>query len=179
MASVKQLVEAFDAYFLPRFNTCLIGGAEEPLYVPAKSDGPAIIYFRNDYASSALHEVSHWCIAGQERRQLEDYGYWYNPDTRDLLTQKKFESVEVKPQAVECVFHWVLGLRFQVSVDNLSLPDYDAQHFEQAVMDQVGNYMIFGLPERARDFAAHLLAQRCPDIIFDEFLKQQYEDYCR
>ncbi|MEO9275253.1 elongation factor P hydroxylase [Marinomonas sp. 5E14-1] len=179
MASAKQLVEAFDAYFLSSFNTCLVGGADEPLYVPAKSNVPAVIYFRNDYVSSALHEISHWCIAGHERRLLEDYGYWYNPDTRDLLSQKEFESVEVKPQAIECIFHWILGLHFRVSVDNLSLPDYDAQHFEYAVMAQVERYLTSSLPQRARSFSMYLLSQRYPDAIFDEFLKQQYEYYCR
>jgi elongation factor P hydroxylase len=179
LASAKQLVEAFNAYFLSSFNTCLIGDAEEPLYVPAQSEVPAAIYFRHDYASSALHEVSHWCIAGKERRQLEDYGYWYDPDTRDVLSQKEFEGVEVKPQAIECIFHWVLGLRFRVSVDNLSLPDYDSQHFERVVMDQVGSYITSGLPERARQFSMYLFAQRYPGENFDEFLKQEYENYCR
>jgi len=179
LADVKQLVEAFSACFLSSFNTRLVGGATEPLYLPAQSDAPAIIYFRFDYLSSALHEVSHWCIAGHERRLLEDYGYWYETDSRDMLTQQAFERVEVKPQALECILHWVTGIPFRVSVDNLSLPDYDAEHFEQAVMAQVGEYIVSGLPERVELFAMYLLAQRCPDLVFDEFLKQNYENYCR
>jgi elongation factor P hydroxylase len=179
LASVTQLVEAFSACFLSSFNTRLVGGADEPLYLPAEVGAPATIYFRFDYCSSALHEVSHWCIAGSERRLLEDYGYWYESDTRDLKTQQEFECVEVKPQAVECVLHWSAGLPFRVSVDNLSMPDYDAKHFEQAVMKQVGSYIVTGLPRRAEAFSTYLLAQRHPDLVFSEFLKQQYENYCR
>ncbi|PYF84904.1 hypothetical protein DFP75_101955 [Marinomonas alcarazii] len=179
MASVTQLVEAFRACFFSSFNTRLVGGADEPLYLPASAEAPATIYFRLDYPSSALHEVSHWCIAGAERRLLEDYGYWYESDTRDLQTQQEFERVEIKPQAVECILHWAAGLPFRVSVDNLSMPDYDAKHFERTVMKQVGSFVVSGLPKRAEIFSAYLLAQRQPDLIFSEFLKQQYEDYCR
>ena len=32
--------------------------------------------------NSALHEISHWTIAGKERRLLADLGYWYAPDGR-------------------------------------------------------------------------------------------------
>lgn len=180
MITAAQLVMAFEDCFLAHFNTRLVGGAEEPLYLPAHLMTPACVYFRFDYVSSALHEVSHWCIAGAQRRQLEDYGYWYEEDTRDLMTQQQFEQVEVKPQAVECILHWAAGLPFRVSVDNLSMPDYDAKHFAAAVMAQVGEYVrLGGLPERAERFAMHLLAQRHPYIDFKEFLKQQYENYCR
>ncbi|MCV2402870.1 elongation factor P hydroxylase [Marinomonas sp. C2222] len=179
MTSVIQLVEAFDACFLSRFNTCLVGGADEPLYVPATESRPAVIYFRLDYFSSALHEVSHWCLAGEKRRLLEDYGYWYSPDTRDLETQKEFERVEVKPQAIECVFHWVLDLPFRVSVDNLSLPDYDASAFEQSVLKQVHEFIEKGLPERANSFARFLFKQNDFTHNFEEFLQDKYENHCR
>ena len=179
MVSAKQLEEVFNALFLSSFNTRLLGGAEEPLYLPATLDCPATVYFRFDYPSSALHEVSHWCIAGEERRLLEDYGYWYESDSRDLQTQKEFERVEVKPQAVECVLHWAAGLPFCVSVDNLAFPDYDASHFKQAVMAQVKKNLVSGLPKRAETFSKYLLAQRFPDVVFDEFIKQQYENYSR
>jgi elongation factor P hydroxylase len=179
LVSAKQLVEAFDAHFLSSFDTRLVAGAEEPLYLPATVDVPATIYFRFDYPSSALHEISHWCIAGDKRRLQEDYGYWYESDARDLETQQKFEQVEVKPQAIECILHWAAGLPFRVSVDNLSLPEYDAQHFERAVMNQVKAYIDSGIPERACTFATLLLFKRQPDVVFNGFLKQQYENYCR
>ena len=55
----------------------LVGGFDEPLYLPATDSRAAEIRFRSDYPSSALHEVAHWCLAGARRRALQDYGYWY------------------------------------------------------------------------------------------------------
>jgi elongation factor P hydroxylase len=180
LVTAAQLIEAFDACFLSRFHTTLVGGADEPLYLPSKGKAtPAILYFRLDYPSSALHEISHWCLAGPQRRLLEDYGYWYETDSRTQQQQTLFEQVEVKPQAIECVLHWAAGLEFRVSVDNLALVDYDATPFQQSVYRQVGDYLISGLPERALTFAKYLLARRLPNIDFNEFIKQQYENNSR
>lgn len=55
------------------------------------------IVFAHGYYASGMHEISHWCVAGAERRKLVDFGYWYCPDGRDAETQGKFEDVEVKP----------------------------------------------------------------------------------
>ncbi|WP_245659107.1 elongation factor P hydroxylase [Marinomonas spartinae] len=179
LLTAKQLVEAFDACFQSNFNTLLVSGADEPLYVPATKTHPALLYFRLDYPSSALHEISHWCIAGEERRKLEDYGYWYEPDTRTEEQQRLFETVEVKPQAVECLFHWAAGMTFRVSVDNLALPEYDASVFERAVYEQVKRYLMSGLPQRAFTFSQYLLAMRCQDTDFNRYMNQQYENNCR
>ncbi|WP_417667272.1 elongation factor P hydroxylase, partial [Pseudidiomarina sp.] len=46
------------------------------------------------YVVMRLLEMSHWCIAGEKRRQLEDYGYWYLPDGRDAQQQHAFEQAE-------------------------------------------------------------------------------------
>ncbi len=43
---------------------------------------------RTDFFASALHEISHWCVAGKARREQVDFGYWYCPDGRDAMTQK-------------------------------------------------------------------------------------------
>jgi len=83
-----KLESVFNALFLPTYGTRLVGGADEPLYLPAKHGKPHTIYYRDDYTSSALHECAHWCIAGPERRQLEDYGYWYAPDGRSREQQR-------------------------------------------------------------------------------------------
>lgn len=179
MLSSIQLINAFNACFLSSYNARLVGGAEEPLYTPATEAEPATLFFRSDYSSSALHEISHWCVAGEARRRCEDYGYWYESDSRDKQSQAKFELVEVTPQAIECILHWSAGLPFRVSVDNLSLPDYDASGFERSVFSQVGSYVSSGFPKRAQVFATYLLAQRRCNLDFSEFLKQQYENYCR
>lgn len=54
--------------------------------------------------NSALHEISHWTIAGAKRRLLPDLGYWYAPDGRTKEQQDLFEQVEIKPQAIEWLF---------------------------------------------------------------------------
>jgi release factor glutamine methyltransferase len=38
-------------------------------------------------------------VAGKERRKLEDFGYWYEPDGRSEERQRDFEKVEVKPRS--------------------------------------------------------------------------------
>src|SRR5699024_8331667 len=102
------------------YHTELVGGAAEPLYPPWQHNQPARIYYTPDYYRSALHEVAHWCIAGPQRRKLEDYGYWYAPEGRNAEQQLQFESVEVRPQALELLCCAAVGHDFYVSCDNFS-----------------------------------------------------------
>ena len=76
--------------------------------------------FAHGFYASALHEIAHWLVAGSQRRLSEDYGYWYCPDGRDATQQAEFESVEVKPQAIEWALSVAAGFDFNVSVDNLN-----------------------------------------------------------
>ncbi len=98
------------------------------------------IIFRHDYFSSALHEISHWCVAGEQRRKQVDYGYWYAPDGRSEEQQREFEQVEVRPQAVEWVLHVAVGKPFKVSVDNLEGDPGSNEHFKDAVFQQVKKF---------------------------------------
>lgn len=77
----NHLISVFNQTFMPSHNTELLLGGDEPIYLPASEEHRhhRIIFARGFYAS-ALHEVAHWCIAGPQRRLLEDYGYWYHPD---------------------------------------------------------------------------------------------------
>lgn len=146
-ASLEHL---FNACFGNGFNTCLQGGANEPFYAAARAGSPAVIHYRHDYFSSALHEIAHWCIAGAARLKLDDFGYWYAADGRDPEQQREFEQVEVKPQALEKLFTEACGLVFRVSVDNLALPDYDASAFASRVDAQARHWLETGtLPPRA------------------------------
>ena len=77
----------FNATFEQPERTVLQGGADEPYYAPGE---PHRIVFREDFVRSALHEVAHWCVAGERRRTLPDYGYWYSPDGRDADQQQAF-----------------------------------------------------------------------------------------
>lgn len=149
--TVDCVIDCFNRIFRGSEETILVGGADEPYYEPGS---PNIIYFREDFIRSALHEVAHWCVAGATRRTLPDYGYWYAPDGRDEAQQAAFYGVEVKPQAVEQAFCMDVGIPFKVSVDNLSisLSDPAIASFAVAVEDQFAAMMIDGFPHRAEVF---------------------------
>ena len=146
------LEAAFQECFGASHNTLLRGGAPEPLYEPPRDGRPGLIHYRADYAASALHEVAHWCIAGTGRRELEDYGYWYEPDGRDARQQAAFEQVEVRPQAVEWHFALAAGLEFRVSFDNLSQAAPGGDRFANAVLSQARRFCEEPLPPRAELF---------------------------
>lgn len=152
----KRVERAFSECFFDTFHTRLFGGSEEPLYQPAQAIGDShALHYRGDYFASALHEVSHWCIAGTERRQQLDFGYWYAPDGRSGEQQQAFEAAECRPQALEWFFSRACGYRFQVSADNLdraedSVPDTAA--FQSCVLAQALRWQREGLPERADRF---------------------------
>ncbi|MFT2112401.1 elongation factor P hydroxylase [Marinomonas sp. 2405UD68-3] len=179
MFSADELILCFNGCFERSHHVRLVGGASEPLYSPgAGGDVPAKIHFRLDYVSSALHEISHWCVAGDARLQLEDYGYWYEPDNRTLELQKKFEAVEVKPQAIEKAFHLVLGIPFRVSADNLSLQDYSTEPFEGLVDDQFLSYVNNGFPQRVEAFCMYLLETQGIHKALYDLLKEKITHHC-
>ncbi len=158
-----RLERVFNQCFLDEFCTRLVGGAEEPLYQPAQTLGEYhVLHYRGDYFASALHEVAHWCIAGAERRQQIDFGYWYAPDGRSAKKQQAFECVERKPQALEWFFSQACGYRFRVSADNLggaidTMPDTAA--FRVSVLDQALHWQRIGLPHRADTFFDRLCCE--------------------
>nr|WP_284709153.1 elongation factor P hydroxylase [Marinobacter sediminum] len=144
----------FNDLFRETYRTILVRGNDEPEYLPASGpNGLAQVIFAHGYYASALHEVSHWCIAGEHRRTLHDYGYWYCPDGRTPEQQRAFEQVEVRPQALEWLFSVAAGSRFHISVDNLSGDGAaDDMSFRHKVVEQAGLYLVDELPGRALDF---------------------------
>ena len=153
MHSYQDLIVLFNATFSDTENTVLVKGDNEPIYLPANNTRQDHqIVFAHGYFASALHEIAHWCIAGKQRRLLEDYGYWYNPDGRDVKQQAEFEKVEVKPQAIEWAFSCAAGKPFRVSTDNLNGAAVDTQGFQDAVKQQVMFYLKHGFPPRAAQF---------------------------
>jgi hypothetical protein len=155
---LEDVIALFDGLFQETFRTRLVRGGDEPLYLPADADTPfhRVIFARGFYAS-ALHEISHWCIAGEARRQREDYGYWYLPDGRDAREQRDFEAVEVAPQALELLFSRACGLRFHISVDNLGGDvEVDREAFRARVEARAERYEREGLPRRAAAFRCAL-----------------------
>ncbi|WP_227370798.1 elongation factor P hydroxylase [Halomonas sp. M20] len=155
----NDLIALFDGVFRDTYRTCLVRGDDEPLYLPADSEhGCHRIIFAHGFFASALHEVSHWCIAGPRRRTLEDYGYWYLPDGRDPAQQGIFESVEVAPQALELLFTHASSRHFEVSIDNLNGEVVDRHAFRSRVQARAEQYRIEGLPQRAEAFRRTLEA---------------------
>lgn len=167
---LEDVTALFDGLFQQRFNTRLVRGGDEPLYRPADAGCPyhRVIFARGFYAS-ALHEISHWCIAGERRRRLEDYGYWYLPDGRDGEQQRRFEAAEVAPQALEMLFSHACGLRFHVSVDNLGgAAEVDREAFHGRVAARAARYVSEGWPPRAEAFHIALAAFYQRDLALDE-----------
>jgi elongation factor P hydroxylase len=146
----QDLVRLFNGLFEHSLNTVLVRGDGEPEYLPADAScAQHRILFAHGFFSSALHEVSHWCLAGAQRRTQVDFGYWYKPDGRTAQEQALFESVEVKPQALEWIFSVACGHRFHFSADNLSADIGASRGFEIRVRQQVLHYLEAGLPARA------------------------------
>lgn len=150
MHNYEDLIAIFHDCFFEKYNTRLVKGDTEPLYVPANESQPHhMLYFAHGFYASALHECSHWLIAGENRRKLEDFGYWYVPDGRSASEQILFQSVEVKPQALEWILSRAAQFKFNVSIDNLYGTEAETIAFKKAVHNQVKEYCEKGLPARA------------------------------
>ncbi len=153
MHQIADLISIFERTFYQSHNTCLIKGDFEPVYLPATEHVPYHqVVFAHGFYASALHEVAHWLVAGDARRLLEDFGYWYMPDGRDAEQQKTFERVEIKPQAIEWAFSVAAGKKFNVSADNLNGAAADTITFKENVFQQVQQYLHQGFPVRAQAF---------------------------
>ena len=152
------LIRLFNHCFQISHRTQLSYGKDEPVYIPANDNlGDHIIYFAHGFYSSALHECAHWLLAGEQRRNLIDYGYWYCPDGRSEVEQRLFQQVEVKPQALEWVLSKACAYPFRLSLDNLNGSASDCSQFAMAVEQQCQRYENTGLPKRAQKFQEALL----------------------
>ena len=153
MHQYQDLITLFNRCFQEEYNTQLVKGGDEPIYLPADESRPYhALFFARGFFASALHECAHWLIAGEKRRQQVDFGYWYVPDGRTQEEQTLFQSVEVKPQAMEWILSRAAGAPFRLSIDNLSGAESDSAAFALAVYNQVTAYCARGLPARAKKF---------------------------
>lgn len=187
----QDLILLFNDTFFEEFNTRLIKGGDEPLYLPANcvSDITSLpdescayhqVIFARGYYASAFHEISHWCQAGAARRLLEDFGYWYIPDGRNETQQKKFEQVEVIPQAIEWAFNVAAQRKFHVSSDNLNGFQADTNSFKKKVFQQVQVFLANGFPARANQFIetlAHFYNTPLP-LTIESFSTTKEESVC-
>lgn len=151
----QDLITIFNQTFFADYQTKLELGGDEPIYLPADERTPyhRIIFARGFYAS-ALHEIAHWCVAGPQRRLLEDFGYWYEPDGRSAEVQAEFERVEIRPQAYEWILAQSAGFPFTVSCDNLNGDiEPDRLAFMHKVQQQVLVVLKQGLPVRVKQLS--------------------------
>lgn len=65
-------------------------------------------------------ELSHYCLVGDRRRKLDDFGYWYFPCGRTEEEQLLFEQVEARPQGLEKAMCEAIGIKFSPSLDDFS-----------------------------------------------------------
>ncbi|MCW2477786.1 elongation factor P hydroxylase [Candidatus Symbiopectobacterium sp. NZEC135] len=168
----RDLITLFAQCFEQDYNTRLVKGDDEPIYLPADEQFPYHrIVFAHGFYASAFHEISHWCIAGEARRKRVDFGYWYCPDGRDAATQGQFEQVEIKPQAFDWLFCVASGFPFNVSCDNLEgdiEPDRIA--FQRTVHAQVMVYLEQGIPARPLRFIRALQSfYNTPPLTAEQF----------
>ena len=154
VAADSMALEAlFRSLFYDQYQTLLVGGGDEPVYLPSdKQCKDNRIIYTQDYVASALHEVAHWCVAGIQRHRQVDYGYWYSPDGRTLDEQQLFEQVESKPQALEWIFANACGLKFRLSADNLAQGNGISDSFKSAVVHQAKSYCEQGVNQRCQQW---------------------------
>ncbi|OIN07945.1 elongation factor P hydroxylase [Oceanisphaera psychrotolerans] len=154
----RDLISLFNQSFAATYNTRLVRGDDEPIYLPADAEvDHHRIIFAHGFFASALHEIAHWLLAGEARRTQVDYGYWYCPDGRDGEQQQQFEAVEIKPQAIEWALSLCCGFHFNVSCDNLNgSVEPDRHAFKAKVREQALRYLEQGFPPRAQTLMAAL-----------------------
>ena len=172
-----EIITLFDGLFAESHNTRLLcalcdgryGELDEPVYEPPNAQRSCHrIVFAHGYFASALHEISHWCVAGLERRLLEYFGYWYRPDGRSQQQQTAFEMVEVKPQALEWLFSMASRRVFVASADNLAFEETDDLAFRLAVSAQARAYFSHGLPTQAALLLSRLQQTYGGQVVLDQ-----------
>jgi elongation factor P hydroxylase len=144
----REFISLINEKFLKEYNTVLVGGFTEPFYQSFKNGKLAQIQYTKNYFRSALHELAHWCVAGVQRRELDDYGYWYAEDGRNQQQQDEFFKVEVKPQTIEWAFSIVAGVEFEASVDNLNNQVLGVDKFKQSLKSLMIEYLKNDFPPR-------------------------------
>jgi len=147
------IVDVFARCFSASHATQLQGGAAEPLYQPAERAGePHLLFYRENFAASALHEAAHWCVAGSARRTQVDFGYVYNEPPRSDRAQAAFFAAELKVQALEQMFCEAAGLVFVPSADQIGVNLNEFRQRLEIYQPEVRNWMQTSCDRRAHQF---------------------------
>ncbi|VAW33628.1 Translation elongation factor P Lys34 hydroxylase [hydrothermal vent metagenome] len=174
MIRLSELIRLLNENYLHQYNTKIVGGFHEPFYQAGKDDKQAEIQFSHDYIRSALHELAHWCVAGVERRNIDDFGYWYAADGRSQKQQDEFFKLEIVPQAIEWAFSIVCGVRFEASVDNLNNQVAGIEEFKHNLLNQLQLYLQYGFRKRTTaiiNLLAHYQGVKTPHLFIMKQIK--------
>jgi elongation factor P hydroxylase len=175
MIPLQILLNLLNDKYLGQFNTQIAGDYNEPFYKASANGNPAEIQFSHDYIRSALHELSHWCVAGEDRRKLDDYGYWYAADGRTQQQQDEFFKLEVRPQTIEWAFSIICGVKFEASVDNLNNSVIGVDKFKINLATQMKEHLTVGFSKRVAQIIKLIADQQCiekPNIYIRQKMHQ-------
>lgn len=174
MLDCEEIKSAFEKEFGQSHNIRLQGGAEEPLYLPARPGQVhnQLIYTR-DYPASALHELAHWCLASTAQLALKDWGHWYTPDGRTAEQQRTFQRAEARVQAIEWLLSLGAGRPFRESSDNLSGEAIDDSDFKDQIYQCALRFCAQGVPERAGQLFDAFAAARGQKLMLSAALFQR------
>ena len=158
----REIARLFNSTFEVEYGVVMSGGYSEPLYLPGEQlgEGKSHVRYTYDHASSALHEASHWCMAGRARRKLVDYGYFYDPPPRSEVTQRRFEYFELDAQALEYLLSRSADIPFHVSLDDVGTTLEAAYLFRCRVERRARDWLMSGLPPRAALFMNRLACNK-------------------
>jgi elongation factor P hydroxylase len=175
MISLPRLIALLNNEYLGQFNTQIIGGFDEPFYKASVVGEPAEIQYSYDFIRSALHELSHWCVAGEERRKLDDYGYWYAADGRNQQQQDEFFKLEVRPQTIEWAFSIICGVNFEASVDNLNNSVLGVDEFKNNLVNKMNKYIAVGFGIRVTEIINLIAGLLCIDNSIEYISRKMHE----
>jgi elongation factor P hydroxylase len=164
-------ITLFNSEFTQTDNTIIAESLDEPIYLPRDATHPfnRILYTQGSY-TSVLHEISHWCIAGSERRLKIDYGYWYKPESQTLEEAELYKKFEAKTHGIEWIFSIAAGVPFYIIPNNLSAGFEVSQDLKEAVHAATLNYLNSGLPVSAERFKQALLKYYKREAVFNRVL---------
>lgn len=167
----KELATVFNMTFNESEQTILMATDDEPCYLPKDEQYPFNrIYYTKDSYTSLMHEVAHWCRAGKERRQLPDYGYWYQAEDRSPEAQQLYVASESKTQALEWIFCVAAGVCIQIIPENQPYSFKPSLEFRKSIYMAVLHYLQKGLSDRPERFKQALLNYYRKHLVFNESL---------
>ena len=167
----EELAALFNTVFEASEQTILVDTDDEPHYLPRDNDRLLYcIFYTKDSYTSLMHEVAHWCRAGFARRQLPDYGYWYQASNRSPEAQQLYVQSESKTQALEWIFCVAAGLPVQIIPENQPYSFEPSLEFRRSIYEAALHYLQRGLSDRSERFRQALLAHYQKHIVFNESL---------